>query len=251
MGHEDAFNAANLSADVRFTVVENLGLPPPFVLVGHSMGGRVAMQYGADYPQDLCGLVIEDMDVQPRRATFFTPDDLEERRAFSRQHDSWESLKASLSRWYDPDRIDGWRNDGRLFKQQDDRWYSGINPMAHYLAMVNVLGERGVGMDQWLKLKSIDAPLHCFVAGLHSAVDRASLDKMTESLSSTVVTHFPKDSHSIHSTNSDNMFDLRMAEIMETAKQTSAGTPHSVSSIEASHLATKQIITPAPTPPPP
>ena len=42
------------------------GARGPFVLVGHSMGGRVAMRLAADHPAAVAALVIEDMDVAPR-----------------------------------------------------------------------------------------------------------------------------------------------------------------------------------------
>jgi pimeloyl-ACP methyl ester carboxylesterase len=38
----------------------------PFVIVGHSMGGRIAMSYAARYPSNVKALVIEDMDVRTR-----------------------------------------------------------------------------------------------------------------------------------------------------------------------------------------
>ena len=38
----------------------------PFVLVGHSMGGRIAMSFAAKYPELIVSLVIEDMDIRKR-----------------------------------------------------------------------------------------------------------------------------------------------------------------------------------------
>ena len=35
----------------------------PIMLVGHSMGGRVAMQYTDQYSEDLAAVVIEDIDI--------------------------------------------------------------------------------------------------------------------------------------------------------------------------------------------
>ncbi len=36
------------------------GVPPPFVLVGHSYGGLVVRVYAAQYPDEVCGLVLVD-----------------------------------------------------------------------------------------------------------------------------------------------------------------------------------------------
>jgi pimeloyl-ACP methyl ester carboxylesterase len=65
MGDESDFTAQQLALDVRNAVLAH-GIQKPFVLVGHSMGGRVAMRYAADYGDDLAALVIEDMDTSPR-----------------------------------------------------------------------------------------------------------------------------------------------------------------------------------------
>lgn len=59
LGDPKAFAPEQLAKDVRSTL-QALGLSQ-ITLLGHSMGGRVALQYAADYPEDLKLLVIEDM----------------------------------------------------------------------------------------------------------------------------------------------------------------------------------------------
>ena len=58
------FGPEQLAKDVRATL-KALKLSGPITLLGHSMGGRVALQYAADYPEDLKLLVIEDMAPRP------------------------------------------------------------------------------------------------------------------------------------------------------------------------------------------
>ncbi|HEY4702201.1 MAG TPA: alpha/beta hydrolase, partial [Streptosporangiaceae bacterium] len=36
------------------------GVPPPYIVAGHSLGGVVARRFAADYPQQVCGLVMVD-----------------------------------------------------------------------------------------------------------------------------------------------------------------------------------------------
>jgi pimeloyl-ACP methyl ester carboxylesterase len=64
-GDDSTFSTAALAADVRRSLWER-GVRGRVVLVGHSMGGRVAMRYAADYPAGVAALVIEDMDLRPR-----------------------------------------------------------------------------------------------------------------------------------------------------------------------------------------
>ncbi|HEX8352327.1 MAG TPA: alpha/beta hydrolase [Pyrinomonadaceae bacterium] len=41
-------------------LLRNAGVPPPYVLVGHSVGGLVARVYAASYPREVAGLVLVD-----------------------------------------------------------------------------------------------------------------------------------------------------------------------------------------------
>ena len=41
-------------------VLAKAGVPPPYVLVGHSFGGLVARRFAADYPDDVLGVVLID-----------------------------------------------------------------------------------------------------------------------------------------------------------------------------------------------
>ena len=42
------------------TMLQNAGVPGPYVLVGHSMGGAVMQVYASIYPQDVIGMVMVD-----------------------------------------------------------------------------------------------------------------------------------------------------------------------------------------------
>lgn len=41
-------------------LLRETGVPGPYVLVGHSLGGLIAESYAARYPQDIAGLVFDD-----------------------------------------------------------------------------------------------------------------------------------------------------------------------------------------------
>eukprot|EP00658_Telonema_sp_P-2_P004856 TRINITY_DN11815_c0_g1_i2.p1 TRINITY_DN11815_c0_g1~~TRINITY_DN11815_c0_g1_i2.p1 ORF type:complete len:217 (-),score=47.86 TRINITY_DN11815_c0_g1_i2:101-751(-) len=107
LGDESHFTAEAVAADIRHTLREEK-VALPVVLLGHSMGGRVAMEYGAEWPEDLAGLIVEDMDMRQYSKQDRPADDLRARRAFDRSFDSWEQAKRTLLRWYQEGRVDGW-----------------------------------------------------------------------------------------------------------------------------------------------
>jgi pimeloyl-ACP methyl ester carboxylesterase len=56
----EPYTPENYTAFLRYLVLERLGTRP-FHLVGHSMGGAIALRYAARYPQDVKALVIADV----------------------------------------------------------------------------------------------------------------------------------------------------------------------------------------------
>ena len=49
LGQEEEYDAATVAADIETALQEDVGTRK-VVLVGHSMGGKVAMKFAADYP---------------------------------------------------------------------------------------------------------------------------------------------------------------------------------------------------------
>ena len=84
----------------------------------------------------IAALVIEDMDIEiddvareerwGARLSGFT--DLDIRRECDRRFDSFAALSDTLGRWFDKERIQGWREDGRVFERKDGSWWSGVSP---------------------------------------------------------------------------------------------------------------------------
>ncbi len=50
---------AAMTADLC-ALLEASGVEPPYVMAGHSLGGVVARRFAADYPKQVCGLVLVD-----------------------------------------------------------------------------------------------------------------------------------------------------------------------------------------------
>jgi pimeloyl-ACP methyl ester carboxylesterase len=56
----ELYSPENYAAFLRYLVVEHIRTRP-FSLVGHSMGGAIALRYAARYPQDVTALVLVDV----------------------------------------------------------------------------------------------------------------------------------------------------------------------------------------------
>jgi len=182
------------------------GVPEPFVLVGHSMGGRVAMRLAASYPATVAALVVEDMDVSPRKGVLekglkpfaeagqgneaaveaalsaaFGPD-------AGREFASFEEAGAALAPWYDRRRIEGWR--GKRIRalppkstgpaaaaatseaKGAPRVWSDLNPYAMVLAVRHVLATED-GAEAWrtLAARAAGSSGSTFVDGQKSEAD--------------------------------------------------------------------------------
>jgi pimeloyl-ACP methyl ester carboxylesterase len=62
---------AAMAADL-YALLGAAGVPPPYIVAGHSLGGVVARRFAADYPQQVCGLVMVDSshDDQAKRISW-------------------------------------------------------------------------------------------------------------------------------------------------------------------------------------
>ena len=224
LGDEDEYSAEIVAADIFHSLYDgNDTVEGKIVLVGHSMGGKVAMKFATMYPEKIAALVIEDMDIgdkvsDPDRYKQFTSHDdaeIERRRNFNadRTFTSFEEAYNTLCKFgYENSRVLGWKKDGRVFLRQDGRWFSGINPLAQYLASVHILSK--VGEIEWKLIAQGGYPVWVFVAGQGSACSEENLTKMYNIMPIMNMVRFPNAWHSIHNSNMpefvlaiDNVFD--------------------------------------------
>lgn len=61
------FSPRALCRDIEQTLKDRQ-VEGPIVIVGHSMGARVALRYAADFPDQVAAVVMEDMDVRSAKA---------------------------------------------------------------------------------------------------------------------------------------------------------------------------------------
>ncbi|CAE7671664.1 Fndc3a [Symbiodinium sp. CCMP2592] len=222
LGDPKDFSPQQLAADVRATLKAAGVLEVPVVLVGHSMGGRIAMQYAADYPEDLSVLVIEDMDCARRIYPKLEGEELEKRQTFSRDFPSWEEAKKQLMSFgYDEERVESWWTSStpRVYTQPGTKGvWSCINPHAQYLARQTVLNSEQ-GYECWQKIAALTQsgvatfPVHVCVAGPSGTVCKwealpGGLHDMGSVLPALQLHEFPTADHSIHNTALQSLADF-------------------------------------------
>jgi len=194
-GYEQDFTINQLVKDIRFS----LSGAKPFVLVGHSMGGKVVLNYAAQHPEDIYRLVIED--IYTTAAKPMDDPKLNERRNFSRLHKSWESICAALFEWgFNLERIECYKN-GRIFQREDGSWWSGINPLAEYYAWHEVLCRDDFPTLEKLSQLNVPTALFAADAAHGSAIKRGvsgGLEDMKLAFPSMEVVEFPGAYHSVH-----------------------------------------------------
>ena len=223
---EQDFSLEQLVQDVRCTVQSalpsnnnnnnNNSSPQKLVLLGHSMGARIALAYAATYPDQVECLIMEDMDISRRpveTAPIVVPvTGIPFTRRFDRLSDARQAL---LAAGYPPDRIDEWIEQGRIQpirKDHDDDddfyWWSAINPDFRRLCYQQVF-ETDSGERDWRRIATGSAfPVHVLVAE-QTVCNPASLQRMQQALSTRCnVHHFANTTHSIHSSDLDRFVQV-------------------------------------------
>ncbi len=61
---------SGLQADELHTLLGDAGIPPPYVLLGHSYGGMIVRLFAARYPDETAGMVLEDSSQEDEVALY-------------------------------------------------------------------------------------------------------------------------------------------------------------------------------------
>ena len=244
LGIIEDFSPEVLASDVLAAVrQQNI---PRCVLVGHSMGGRVAMRAAAidakSSESPLCAaVVIEDMDTRVREPATPVVSDSQrqalERFALpdGRRFPTFEAAKAALLPWFDGDeaRIESYRGK-RIRSQPDGSTWTDLNPLAQRLARDRVLATDD-GHRAWCELAkawtSASAPLHVWVAdqpGTVCALDgcEGSIEDMKRIHPQAIFATFPNSGHSIHNT-AREAFIASLKEVIDEAARNDDSSPTS------------------------
>ena len=180
LGDTDRFSPDALVEDLFALVASHPlfstknGTTKPFVLVGHSMGGRTATSFAAKHPELIAALVIEDMDIKKRMLSTsrIRSNDRDATLAFDREltgiSSPQEILEVFVNEGYPPSQVEKWLTEGRVERKKDDgAYYSQVNP-AFRLLCYEQFFETNHGEDTWKKLAAIEKekrfPIHLMIA---------------------------------------------------------------------------------------
>eukprot|EP00553_Chaetoceros_curvisetus_P007982 CAMPEP_0204619590 /NCGR_PEP_ID=MMETSP0717-20131115/5909_1 /ASSEMBLY_ACC=CAM_ASM_000666 /TAXON_ID=230516 /ORGANISM="Chaetoceros curvisetus" /LENGTH=360 /DNA_ID=CAMNT_0051633617 /DNA_START=36 /DNA_END=1118 /DNA_ORIENTATION=+ len=180
--------------DIKISDTCNINIES-FVLVGHSMGGRIAMSFAAKYPTLIKAIVIEDMDIRQRPMEMNAFQSIEKDRESTISFDrnlngitNEDSLTELFTKeGYPIDSVSKWLKEGRVvIKDMSTRidttrtegchptqdiqsyYYSEVNP-AFRLLCYEQFFVTNHGEETWTELSNqskdgIDFPLHVMVA---------------------------------------------------------------------------------------
>ena len=244
LGAPDEFGPRALSRDV-ISAVAAAGVPRPYVLVGHSMGGRIAMRAAADDAVAVRGgaaatfaaVVIEDMCVSTRDGAAPLADDAARAAVdnFSkpggRRFASWEAARAAILPFYgDEPRVDSWKGKRVRAAPGGGSWWSDINPAAQRLARDTVLASSD-GDEAWTTLADGKVPfeVHCWYADEPGTVCRhagpGGLDDMRRRLPAAKFLLFEGSAHSIHNSARAAFVDALCAVVDDAAQRAVSDDP--------------------------
>ena len=219
LGDPDEFDADGLVSDIKSVVDSHPSLQKKrFVLVGHSMGGRIAMCYAAKHPDDVSALVIEDMDIKrrPVESNFIPNFDYTKALSFERLQQNLDSLKRNFRDiGYPSDMLDKWIREGRVYEHgSDGQYWSDVNPAFRALCYRRIF-DSDRGSTWWNAIaqhygNASNVKAYLMVAGIGTVCDQESINDMVERMPSLSVKTYDEGYHSIHgSVMEDFLRDLR------------------------------------------
>ena len=203
-----------------------------FVIVGHSMGGRIGMCYAAKYPGDVAALVVEDMDTRRRsvQSNFIPQFEEVKAIAFDRQQSSMDGLRDTFGEiGYPSDMVEKWIGEGRVYNveveeegnEKVQRVWSDVNPAFRALCYRTIF-DSDCGTEAWSTIANHvkrtnheNIALYLMVAGIGTVCDDASIDNMKKTMGDCLsVKTYSEGTHSIHNS-ARNEFMADLKEVIE------------------------------------
>jgi len=231
LGDPDEFSVNSIVEDLDHLLQTKILVERPVekvILVGHSMGARVASCYAAKYPSRIKALIMEDMDIRSRTMeTNPVPMKYDQIKRFRKKFESIENvMDALLKCGYPVSMVNKWVEDGRVRKEtkvesdgaNESYFWTDVNPEMRWLAYKHIMCTSD-GEDAWRTIASSNYPFSCHVmaSGIQSQCDEDNLSLMKEIMKERMILHrFPKANHSIHRTGEDDYMKI-LSNIMQSS----------------------------------
>lgn len=178
IGDEDTFDLDHLSDDIwHFCDEHDIKRA---TLIAHSMGCRLAVVAAAKHPERVNGILLLDMEMDPRDPPHLSATELEHLKNFKTEFPDFESLKTHMLEYgYSAKKIDDFVLSGRLI-QEDGKWKALLHPYAEHLT-ISKISTNPDARNAFERLPK-DIPISLFIAERESAVSSVGLKWMKDHL---------------------------------------------------------------------
>lgn len=220
----EAWTRSAFAADV-LEVLSGLG-PEPKILVGHSMGVRVAVEVVASDPSAVDGLFCIDMDTRARKPGMLKLSKAPGAEAAAREFPddrvfpSLEAVRSALeAHGYDEGRVEGMVESGRIHAQEDGSWWCGVHPHTFWATAGPDGPLVGSLRDAWEAVAAADhIPVSLVLAAKGSAARPSEVAWMAETMPRLHHVVVPHTRHSVHKDDTSTTASL-LAEMVTAVRQ--------------------------------
>jgi len=186
------------ATDLHETLSELVRPDQKLFLVGHSMGSRVVVPYSVEFPSQVCGVVIEDMDFTARADSSLKSFPEDQLKAFNQRFDSLDECKTQLKLYFPEGHVERWAVTDRI-KQNDDHVWSCVHPYSALLSWAQLL--KASGFEYFRKLARSSIPTIAIFSDVStSAASDYGIDKMKSVMRRLQTERVEGSAHSIHRT---------------------------------------------------
>jgi len=194
------FSLQDIIADIE-ELVKKLGLLK-FVLVAHSMGVRLALPYAAKHPEQVIGVVLEDLELKPRNKPNLKPDEIEKLRNFVKFHTDEKSVRDELAKFGYEERFDSWKQDARIEQLNDGTLSININPYINYL-FISRMTSLNIAYEAFVKLNMKNTPVLLLRAEINSCASEIGALEMQKLQPEMKHIFIPGSKHAIHKSHTE------------------------------------------------
>ncbi len=191
---KDNYSSATMARDLLL-LMNKLNIPQAHLL-GHSMGGRTVVRFGAQYPERTLSVIVEDMHMLGSPARL--KDQIELAKAikplYRKQYSSFSEffeIYKPFMRWQSEDRAEFYGKSVESFSP----FFLTKKPHAIVLYQAQGLQE-----DLTKAMIEIKSPITFFAAGnpAQAALFEAGINHIRKTVPTAKIVHFEKAGHSIH-----------------------------------------------------
>lgn len=198
LGDERDFSISSIAGDI-WEMCDRESLDR-VMIVAHSMGCRLAVKVAALQPERIVGMMLIDMEMQPRPKQEISEEGLAKLRAFRTSFCSYEEMLTYLS-LYDisAEQIQTHIQKGKITKTEDGQYKLLFNLYTNYLAW-NCISASNEAEDAFIKVANLDIPMRLLLAEKESSVSPEGLEWMIEKQPKLSIQKIPGSTHKVHKT---------------------------------------------------